>query len=755
MTPVVAVIVPTVLAFGLLFSLLVVIRDVWERVRGPGWMSRRCGHQGRAAAELAAGAAPEDVDRRTAGLRHRWTYVLTGALLLTVASWGLIGSWGNFVGWTDWLENIAWAFVALTAAASAIGVVGVASLRLAVGGRRPPAWVAALTARTPLGTVPARASVATTVVAHPSHARRAARRAAAPVRPLGRHHVTDAVAAWVRGLAGLWTLLAVAVIGWMTLSGRIPATPEELDTSIASPAWIVLYVLLVVASLAVYRWEVAGAIALAVVAALLALMSSLQYGPVLAVGLAAAFALPAFLHWLAWQRDRHVHHLARVAVFTVLMVGGVWFSAGRVYAHYFGPTHDDSVAVLAPEDLVEWAWAGATTSRSTTVVARTEETSSQVRLLVSDRPDLSSPRRSRPEAATTDGDRVVRLEVDGLAPDTSYWWAVEVDGQVDTGRTGRLRTLPEDPSSFTIAVSACARSGSNAAVFDTIRETDPLAYVVMGDLHYANIGRDDPGRFRDALDQVLTAPGQSALYRSTSIAYVWDDHDYAANDGDETSPSRPAAEQVYRAWVPYHPLASDEPLGPIGQSFVAGRVRVVVTDTRSQRSSPQVAEPDRQMLGPEQEAWFAAELAEARDAGQVVVWASSSPWIGEADPAQDTWAGYATARRRVADLIVAAGMQDRLVMVAGDAHMVALDDGSHTDYSTAQAGGFPLLQAAALDRPGSVKGGPYSGGTFPGGGQFGEVEVDDDGGPTIDVTLRGLTWRSEVLVEETVTLPAG
>ena len=86
-------------------------------------------------------------------------------------------------------------------------------------------------------------------------------------------------------------------------------------------------------------------------------------------------------------------------------------------------------------------------------------------------------------------------------------------------------------------------------------------------------------------------------------------------------------------------------------------------------------------------------------------------------------------------------------MVSGDSHMVAIDDGSNTDYSTTGNASFPLLQAAALDRPGSVKGGPYSEGAFPGGGQFGLIEVIDTGGTTIEVRLSGLNWAGETRVE--------
>ena len=91
---------------------------------------------------------------------------------------------------------------------------------------------------------------------------------------------------------------------------------------------------------------------------------------------------------------------------------------------------------------------------------------------------------------------------------------------------------------------------------------------------------------------------------------------------------------------------------------------------------------------------------------------------------------------------------DNLFMVSGDAHMLAWDDGTHTDYSEAGTGAFPLLHAAALDRKASIKGGPYSGPVIGGGGQFGLVEVDDDG-ETVTVTAEGRNYRGEVLFTRT------
>jgi hypothetical protein len=172
----------------------------------------------------------------------------------------------------------------------------------------------------------------------------------------------------------------------------------------------------------------------------------------------------------------------------------------------------------------------------------------------------------------------------------------------------------------------------------------------------------------------------------------------------------------------------------------------VVTDNRSERT-------DASMLGAAQERWLIDELTTASRTHALVVWGNPVPWIADADPTADDWGGWADERARISTALAAAGV-DNLVMLSGDAHMVALDDGTHTDYSGSGGVGFPLLHAAALDRPGGVKGGPYSGGTFPGGGQFATMDVLDDG-TSVSVTLTGWTWEGEQLVRYEFTPGAG
>jgi hypothetical protein len=132
---------------------------------------------------------------------------------------------------------------------------------------------------------------------------------------------------------------------------------------------------------------------------------------------------------------------------------------------------------------------------------------------------------------------------------------------------------------------------------------------------------------------------------------------------------------------------------------------------------------------------------------------TSVPWIAAPEAGADHWGGYAEERRHIAEFITANEIS-ALLMVAGDAHMLAIDDGTTTQFSAVGNTSFPLLHAAALDRPGSVKGGPFSEGMHPGGGQFGLIEVVDTGSDHVTVHLRGLDWEGNELVGYSFMVPA-
>jgi phosphodiesterase/alkaline phosphatase D-like protein/membrane-associated phospholipid phosphatase len=545
----------------------------------------------------------------------------------------------------------------------------------------------------------------------------------------------------IRRLAHLSAAVAALGLAGLTLTVGVPENPDGtvFGPEIATPAQLVLAGLVSVGALVAWRWDAVGAVLIAFAAAGLGLFAAVEYIPPVAVGMTGVLLLPALLLWIGWQHERTWAEIVGLAVFTTALLGATTVGADRVYDSFYGPTHPDSTAVDLPVDRVEWVWTGGLQSDAITIVAGLAdidaETSADILLSPQTGPTVVV------DSLVPDEHGVVRATAGGLRPATSYRFDLVVDGDPDTTRgTGSFRTPGAGAESFRAALASCARVGSNARVFDAIAAADPLVYLQLGDLHYANIGQNSPDAFRAAYDTLLTQPGQAALYRQVPIAYVWDDHDYGPNDGDSTSPSRPAARQVYREVVPHAGVEPGD--AAINQAFTIGRVRFVMTDNRSERTADS-------MLGEEQLAWLLDELTTSSRTHALVVWVNPVPWIAEPRKGGDNWSGFPDERRLIANAIAAAGI-DNLIMVSGDAHMVALDDGSNSDYSDEGGAGFPVFHAAPLDRPGSIKGGPYSDGAFDDPGQFGLLDIADHG-DTISVTTTGTNWEGEILVQRTFT----
>ncbi len=550
---------------------------------------------------------------------------------------------------------------------------------------------------------------------------------------VGRHLRT---AALLVGLAAAATLL---LLGTEVRPAVDPATSAGFGRDVEVVVFRAFAGYVLVGVLLAWRWPLPGAAVIASAALMLGYFVDRQFSTIVLLVVWGLLALPAVLLWLDWQRARPPGRGATSLAGAGVLLVALWFGADAIHDTYRGPTHPESSAPEVPADMVEWVWLGALGPDGVTaVVGLVEGRTGEVALVVEPAAG-GAPTRAR---ARGGADPAHRVRAGGLVPDTEYAFHVEVDGQPDRGRgRGRFRTAPDGPASFRFVVGACARTGSNGAVFDALAAEDPLFYLNLGDIHYANLSSTDPADHRAAYERLLTRPAQAALYRRVPIAYVWDDHDYGENDSAGDAPGRAAVRRAYRQVVPHHPLVIEDD-GPIHQAFTIGRVRFVLTDSRSERTGTT-------MLGGPQLEWLVDELVRASQTHALVIWGNPVPWNGEPDPGADGWRGFPDERRQIADALAAAEV-DNLVMVAGDAHMVALDDGSNTDFSTDGSGGFPLLHAAALDRRGQVKAGPYSAGAFPGGGRYGVVDVVDDG-TTVAVTLTGRTWDGETLVQQTFT----
>ncbi|RMG18836.1 MAG: hypothetical protein D6730_22400 [Bacteroidetes bacterium] len=416
--------------------------------------------------------------------------------------------------------------------------------------------------------------------------------------------------------------------------------------------------------------------------------------------------------------------------------------------------------VLAAE--VVAVWAGGLGPRSMYLHVQTDQTATLRLQLSQDSAHFSNPLYSPYHTSKGQDDYVVRIQLTGLQPNTTYFYRIEVNGSTESEPPGRFHTPGEGPYSFRFALGACMGGSSNRLVFETIERQNVLFFLHTGDMHYGNIADNCEQEFRQAFQDILSSPRQQALYRRVPLAYMWDDHDYGPNDSDAKAPCREVARKSYQRYVPHYPLAFGQGDVPISQSFVIGRVRFVLADLRSEKSRP-VFEPnscDKVQTGSNfgfQLDWFKEELLAAKQQGQVVAWVSGIPYINaDGGPnyhckEADNWGGYPEERREIADFIAAHDIP--IMILGGDAHMTAIDDGSNSDYATGGGAPIPVFHAGSLDRGGSYKGGPYSHGYRKGGGQFGLVEITDPGGEALQVKWIGMNEQEEVLISEDVGTP--
>ncbi len=294
-----------------------------------------------------------------------------------------------------------------------------------------------------------------------------------------------------------------------------------------------------------------------------------------------------------------------------------------------------------------------------------------------------------------------------------------------------------------------------------------------------NIQTNDRAQFRAAYDTVLASPQQAELYRHVPFFYIWDDHDYGGNNSYRKAPSREAARLTYQEYVPHYPLAAGPGPVAIYQTFAVGRVKFILTDLRSERDDVKKKDnAQKSMMGANQKAWFKEQLLAARDKYPLICWVSSVPWIGEAGTNyyhlvktnqygfihhtnlvdtgagrtnrnraavdEDHWSMYGAERREIADFVKSNHISG-LCILHGDSHMLAADDGSHSDYATGGGAPLPVMCAAPLDQEPSLKGGYYSQGVYrvrKGEGCFGLLTVTDKG-DAIDVAYSGRNYKNE------------
>ena len=408
-----------------------------------------------------------------------------------------------------------------------------------------------------------------------------------------------------------------------------------------------------------------------------------------------------------------------------------------------------STTVNTTVNEVIYIWSGAIQPTSATVVAKVTTASTTCRAVVSTAADLSNPVYSAFASASSSNNFMAKMNVTGLQPNTQYFYGVESGGVLDNSSTdiGKFKTPASGAFSFSFAHGSCTGNG-NHAVFTAIQNKNPLFFLETGDFHYQDPNSTNISTHRAPYENnVLGQAAAGNLLKNTAVAYMWDDHDYCGNNNSGSGQAGTAnARQAYQEYVPHYPLVAGSGNVPIYQAFTIGRVRFILADLRSLRASGT-------MFGTTQKAWFKQQCLDAKNNCQVIAWVTGTSWGGTQS---DNWGGFSAERTELSNFFRDNSIQNMFIM-SGDAHLMAIDNGSNHDFSTGSnnPNDYPVFSAAGLNQSGSNKGGTYSQGTFTNPssttGQYGVVNITDNGGSSISISFQGYRTSGNTTTESVIT----
>jgi hypothetical protein len=403
-------------------------------------------------------------------------------------------------------------------------------------------------------------------------------------------------------------------------------------------------------------------------------------------------------------------------------------------------------AAFALPATLTYSWVGVPTSTGLTVSTRTADTLS-VRLKIGTDAALTTGVVFG-AAVTPDADGWAKCVSPTLTPGTTYYYAVEMTGGAATVLStvyGPVKTLPTpgQPWSGRIAASSCLDTSATVA-FTNMLARSPDLFFHTGDFHYGDNTSASQASHQDDLEAALAAnSGLRSVLANVPTLYVKSDHDSGGGNGALpgvwTAPNRAAHLLV----VPQLPQVDPNSLY---HSFVLGRVRVIVTDDRYQRTSTE-------FLDAAQETWFKAQMAQPEP---VKLWVQQGPWNvdGVAPSGGDKWNDYPTQYAALSAWI-AGNAVGKIVTIHGDIHSLGLDDGTNSPAGVVTFGASPLGNEA------TIYGGPFSHGTYPPGGgvvsQYGLIDFADNG-TTITITFSGRDTsdveRLSLSIDVTAAAPA-
>ena len=241
-----------------------------------------------------------------------------------------------------------------------------------------------------------------------------------------------------------------------------------------------------------------------------------------------------------------------------------------------------------------------------------------------------------------------------------------------------------------IAFGSCLRQWQTQPVWDGILATDPKLFIFAGDNVYTGTGpyraMPEPERIGLAYKELAESAGYRRLREQVPIIATWDDHDYGVNNGGAEYPFKEISKAFF---LDFFDIADNAPerkrAGIYGVRYIdspAGRVQIILLDTRTFRTPLVYAPPDNQcprsklvanpdptatLLGDAQWTWLEQQLQQPAALRLLV----SSIQVIPDQHCFEKWANFPYERTRLLNLLANA-KAGRVVILSGDRHLAEI-----------------------------------------------------------------------------------
>ncbi len=362
---------------------------------------------------------------------------------------------------------------------------------------------------------------------------------------------------------------------------------------------------------------------------------------------------------------------------------------------------------------------------------------------------------------SSDNDHFAILDATGLVPDTRFYYRARVNGVISSAnptvtKTQHFTTFPAPGSvsasgPFVFNFGSCQRAGwdpssNKGHIYQRIARDNARLFIQVGDWGYPDTTEQktpgdyfnmEMGRVQQSYrSKYQTGYPMDSLFVTTPIAYMYDDHDYAADNSDMMAPSKINSIRGYQAMFPGYPVANAD--NGNWHKFTAGNAEFFILDTRAQRvpnlsnfeqvggkfvfnpsATSSMLQGDLAITGEKQMDWLIANLKSSTATWKFVISGTAF------NPAQrgvvelalalqgtsfdpvtlpdgtklpagyvainfaDTWAGFPNDVARLVKTAHDDAIKN-VIFLTGDSHNGAIDDGTHSFFPEIMAGGLDI-----------------------------------------------------------------